>query len=288
MTSTFNIAHVAGDKIKIKKFDAHTRKDILLLLLMDISFLTLPREFIEPFQKDKIDVRFYLARLNSLQYPIRIFEEITGKNDKRWMEFVDRFSHFRREWFNLGENKYGMMMKYGKKAIDISFDMVESFSTYLKDNNIIQQNKKRISLKTRYIDSRYPTIFLDEWDKASAIELMEKIFDSSNILVSILPASLSAQLSVYSRCRGLISDHIRGSLQDHNWELSNTDNANRRIQLLNQHMEFIERNKKRCGWFFDFGYTPRISIFDYYSHEVSRYLNHYKLDKILSQAFSAK
>ena len=228
VTNIFDIIKVYGKELGIEDYEGESRLDSLLITINDQITESLYSGFEEISKRYAIDIRFAIARLNSLKYPYYILKEIyelTGNKltyENKYLEFVNTFSSYREQYFNM--NKVESNRKLITFLIQARKEIIPQI---ISDYRLIFEGKYQIS--EGYF-----------WDKKTR---------------RYLPKWLLHNYACYAETNGHISDFIRSSMRE---EISSLNNIygqgmrsllSQRIAILNQLAEFRIKNNICFGEF---------------------------------------
>jgi len=240
-----------GKKCKINKLSPKEINLVKISLLNDLIIRHYPRDFLSQSINKKINVRDSLLRLNSLRYTINTFESITKGKNKSWGAVTKKIEGLRKNWFKTKD--FDSLVKLNNEAVDITMEIIENFRDILLKNKLVKIN---YGDKLRYNGAKNKSLFVKDWNKDSALEIMKKKS------YSVLPLELAPQLIEYSRHNGKISSYIRKNLLGNlKYGLKHENIIKNRAEILNAQSLLAHRLKHSdFPAFFDFGYRSKSGI----------------------------
>lgn len=252
-----NFKLLYGNNIKINNLSSADEYYSKIALLNDIIIRHYPRDFVEQFVNQNINVRDTLLRLNSLKYSIRILESLTKEKNEEWDDKSRLIENLRKKWFKAKD--FSLLVSLNEAAIYIDMEMIEKFRIFLIKSGLIKINSDK---NLGYNGIKNKSLFIKNWNKEKALQEMYKIVEDKQKFYSILPIELSIQLVEYSKHDGLISDYIGKNISNNvNYQLKYKKNIEKRINILNKQAE-LAFNLKHSDFaaFFDLGYRNKSGI----------------------------
>ncbi len=251
-----NFVNVFGAKIKINKLSKIQDYFAKIALLNDIIIRHYPRDFLWQLVSREINVRDTLLRLNSLNYTIKILEDVANTKNSEWNRKMMLIKELRANWFK--NNNFELLISLNEDAVGISLEIIEEFKEFLFKKRIIEILAKD---EVQYNGIKNKSLFIKNWSKKEALNEMARSIKKQRFY-SALPIEFATQLIEYSKYYGLISNYIRSNIKgDVNYRLKYDAVIGERIRILNSQAELASRLKHSdFAAFFDFGYRQKKGI----------------------------
>ena len=244
--SLFNLIRLYGEDVRLQKSENISLLD--LAILIDLISFYWPREFLDLLTKKKhyaknlylrvlmtdilpckskyvIDTRNVLCRLNSMQYPLALYNRLTGKNIPKLEIPVKKAISLRNNWFKLDENRYDQLLLIIHEMINGIADLIAGVSDLVSKEKIVTQNLEPFCFKNFQGEIRFGA-------GGEEGELITK---------GILPNNLSINLRRFLGEKILLKDNYSHVLDE-------------RHNVLKNHIKFLNDNQIYYGEIFYYTY----------------------------------
>ena len=163
----------------------------------------------------------------------------------RWDAYMDTVFTMCDSWFDLGIERYRMLMDSLREGFCILLELIDELRRYFERARIVNLHvdKNAQSPEALLVSDRHITTFTSDWTPEGALQQMLDYRKSLGQFVTVLPASLSLQLYEYAKgkhpfaryvasCFG--ADGLSGNMERSyiSWE---------RAKVLNHYLEFKNR-----------------------------------------------
>jgi len=248
----FQLKNCFGRDIRIKKPGERTDNKYKLAIIHTIILLFLPRFFLRLLMKKKINTRQALVHIKTLRYTLLLFSAISnnpGCLTKRHKEYINNVESLRKNWFDLGREKYSMLFNLIKESVYISMDFIELYSDYLTKCCLVQDIEEiRKSNNIIFTGHGKYCFFLDKWDKEEVLDYLIRFYRKScihyRLALNILPLQMAAPLVQYSQGGSELSRYIRNNLAINGakWRLKDPSAYRRKMELMDSMIHFFKKN----------------------------------------------
>jgi hypothetical protein len=239
----FSMQHLWGERVSFDKPCGKEKEKFYLSMLLDICVKLYPRQFLEILSSRVMNVRKALISLKSLGYPLHIFFELTRKDIDGAAEFIESVQGLRSRWFNMNNDRYGVLIEKLKEAVRISLLLISGLNKFLEANLSVDPGLDRVEYRV----SRHHTLFVRDWDAEHALQKIIQILREKKIIISILPMPLSCQLLTYADCEGEAASFIKKHLRTSGersllfWAYGTTSRL--RMERFERHLHLMKRMK---------------------------------------------
>jgi hypothetical protein len=207
----YSLSRVYGKELTTVKLTKEQRRLLDIIILHDYIDIHWPQEFLRLFldrkimerggfhsyvindiarvfnitsKRGKLDlpVRVTFCRLNSLKYPLKMLEGITGKKYPESQSFVYEITSLRNAWLKMPDNKekYKLLIVLLKKSLSFSLWIIKEFDM------VLATLMKFEHPNWFFVEKDRTTLYVDDWDETAigkAIALHKKTAE----VVSVLP-----------------------------------------------------------------------------------------------------
>ncbi len=132
-TDVHNLAlythHVDFEYLYGKKLDTMEQelpREYLLIYTWKILFMSLLRNFYPVIFSKSIPVKQLLSHIYDIRYPILFLGRISSSNMSKYMDFLDRYSVFRKNWYSNPDTS--VLVAFLQEAIDLSWELIYLFT----------------------------------------------------------------------------------------------------------------------------------------------------------------
>jgi len=264
LTAVFNMKKVYGEDVDICQLEGAGQRLLTQILLNDIVVVALGHEYATYLDSNVLDVRLTLARMNSLKYPVNMFAALSGIRNENWEACIDDFAQIRSQWFELStQQRYEALGSCLHGAACLADELVNQLDDFNRKNNFFEIDKELRGFGTFRLGSNTLTFGNPADYKMDDIE-------TTTISGQILPVTFLLQLKEYTKENGPVSSFIRRNLRSrlaHTYSSPHRKLIMERINLVDTHISFLEKNRFMFGSMFNFGYQLSPC---FYTHLVKR------------------
>lgn len=215
--------------------------------LAGIFFTKMARDFLRSLTVRRLNIKGLLRVIYTLKFSVILENQITGiSSQNSWLEFSKQFDEFRQRWFEMGKNRYQKLIDSLIEATNISCQLVEEFSNFLREKNLIPnwpnpENKKFLGLFTGY---KFYTIFYDSrfLSPKQALKLNFDLNEKKRLRVLLFPSEFATYLWQLSQAsQGERSKYISENLflLKKKPQVLAPKEISCREKLLNQYIDFL-------------------------------------------------
>ncbi len=229
-----------------------------IVLMTDIIFRFLPQEYLITLLDRKIRIRWILAKLNVLKYPVHVLSKLCGMENSEWNKHIAEVDYLRKNWFVMDKKERRMdLIEKLKKSVYISMELIEHFANLLSNNRVLEIETDKLPGQIKYYGRFHKTIFTSYWNKETALRHMVDFYLRKNIILNLLPINVCWQLLEYLGYKGVISNYIRKNISVDIKAVIKADQIKmikERINLLNYQHTFLIKNGFYYGNYFNYGF----------------------------------
>ena len=249
---TDGLRPVAGHSFEVVIPSKDHLHQLKILLLADFVRSVWPWEFLELRQGRKLNVRMTLLRLNSFRQSVDMCREVR-KDPGFGEQYCSGLLSLRQDWFRTeGVARLKRLLELVEEAVSLGWQMVgkvvASLSELCPSPLPAGRTEVGAEITAEFANVNRYHVFADRWDSHLAETAFRSAFAKSGLRVHCLPTPIVWPLQEYARGNCLLSKRIRQNLHPDEARLPFLGDAiSKRTYLMNQHFNFIESHRVRCG-----------------------------------------
>ncbi len=203
---------VMGKKLNIQYPSTAEIRFFNISRVLDLLCSSFLRDFFLWETERSINTREALWKLKRLRRLIDVAKVILRKeNAPRWDTYMETVYTMCDHWFDMGIERYRMLMWTIREGLCILFNLISELRQYFDrarvvnlkiDPNINQPH-------SLIVTDKIATLFVDEWEEEKALEKMIWCREKLGQFISVLPASFSLQLYEYTKGHNSFSRYMK-------------------------------------------------------------------------------
>lgn len=203
---------VMGKKLNIQYPSTGEIRFFNISRVLDLLCSSFLQDFFLWETERNINTRESLWKLKRLRRLIDVAKVILRKdNAPRWDTYMETVYNMCDNWFEMGIERYRMLMWTVREGLCILFDLIDELNQYFErarvvnlklDPNINQPH-------ALIVTDRIATMFVEDWDANKALERMIWSKEKLGQFITVLPASFSLQLYEYTKGHNAFSRYVK-------------------------------------------------------------------------------
>jgi hypothetical protein len=160
----------------------------------------------------EVNTREALWKLKRLRRLIDLCKVILRKDQTpRWDHFMQTVFNMCDHWFEMGIERYRMLMWTLREGLCILFDLISELSQYFERARVVnlRLDPSAENAQGLIATEQIATLFDSRWQAENALERMIACNEHNGQYVSILPASFCLQLYEYAKGHNAFSRYIK-------------------------------------------------------------------------------
>lgn len=160
----------------------------------------------------EVNCRVALWRFKRLRRLLDLAKVILRKeNAPRWDHYMETVYKMCDNWFDMGIERYRMLMWTVREGMCIIFDLISELSSYFDRARVVnlKTDEKVSAPHALIVTDKVATHFTENWTAESALEKMIWYREKLGQFITLLPASFSLQLYEYSKGHNAFSRYIK-------------------------------------------------------------------------------
>lgn len=233
---------VMGKKLNIIRPSTGEERFFNISLVLDIICSGFLRDFFIWEVDRVVNTREALWKLKRLRRLVDLAKIILRKEETPWDTYMQTVHTMCDEWFNMGIERYRMLMWTIREGLCILFNIISELKDYFErarvvnlkiDPNVSNPNGLMVT-------DNIATYFIDGWTEESAFEKMIGYRERLGQFISVLPASFSMQLYEYSKGHNAFSRYIKScfSVEGVSGNMERSYISLERSKILNHYLNF--------------------------------------------------
>lgn len=170
------------------------------------------RDFFLWETRREVNTRESLWKLKRICRLLELTKIILRKEQApRWDGFISTVANMCDRWFDMGIERYRMLMWTIREGMCIQFDLIAELAKYFDRARVVNLKvDPGISNPQALIATdRIATLFTNDWNPESALEKMISCHEKLGQFISVLPASFCLQLYEYAKGHNAFSRYIK-------------------------------------------------------------------------------
>lgn len=160
----------------------------------------------------QIQTREALWTLKRLRRLVDLAKVILRKESApRWDAYMETVYQMCDNWFDMGVERYRLLMWSIREGLCILFNLISELSTYFDRARVVnlKLDPQVSNPHALIVTDKIATQFIDNWKAEDAFERMIWCYDKLGQFITLLPSSFSLQLYEYSKGHNAISRYIK-------------------------------------------------------------------------------
>jgi len=203
---------VMGRKIRLQQPGTSELRFFNISRVLDL----LSAGFLEDFHNWEVmrvvRTRDALWRLKRLRRLLDLTKVILRKeHTPRWDACMEAVYRMCDNWFDLGIERYRMLMESMREGFCIILDLIRELAAYFERAQVVNLKVEpgAPSPQALLVTERAVTVFVENWEPAMALQQMLDYHRQFNQFITVLPLSFSMQLYEYSKLNFAFSRYIK-------------------------------------------------------------------------------
>lgn len=248
---------VWGEEIEVEQPEADSLRALKFFMWANYFVNVAPNFYIKMLVDKKIRLRGSIAKLKALKYLASLLRDQNGSHQKyQW--FYDCVEQLREEWFNCDDraNKE-KLLNLLSHSVEVCCYLISRMNDCLETESIFRFLRNAVPDDVcGMIRKNNTTYFKEEYDPCEFFNRTIKDYKATGQYTQILPINLYRLLLHYLSVGGELAQHTRSQIigNPHTPIIDEQSLFFKRAQLLNQHLNFLDRNKITDGLSFNPGY----------------------------------
>ncbi|MFH1743738.1 MAG: hypothetical protein ABIH23_32435 [bacterium] len=159
-----------------------------------------------------VRTRDALWRLKRLRRLLDLTKVILRKeHTPRWDACMEAVYKMCDDWFDLGIERYRMLMESLREGFCIILDLIRELASYFERAQVVNLKMEADASAPQgvLVTERAVTVFVDNWEPATALQKMLDYHRQFNQFITVLPVSFSMQLYEYAKLNSAFSRYIK-------------------------------------------------------------------------------
>lgn len=203
---------VMGKKLNIQYPTAGEVRFFNISMVLDLLCNGFLRDFFIWEVDRQVNTREALWKLKRLRRLVDLVKMILRKEaTPRWDQYMDTVYTMCDHWFDMGIERYRMLMWTVREGLCILFDLIQELKLYFDRFRVVNL-KLDPNVGNPYallVSDKVVTYFVDNWEPSAALEKMIWCREKLGQFITVLPASFSMQLYEYTKGHNALSRYIK-------------------------------------------------------------------------------
>ncbi len=203
---------VMGKKLNISHPSAGEIRFFNISRVLDLLCSGFLRDFFLWEAEREINTREALWKLKRLRRLVDLAKVILRKeNTPRWDTYMETVYTMCDRWFEMGIERYRMLMWTLREGLCILFDLISELAQYFDRARVVNL-KIDPNVPTPnglIVTDQIATLFIDNWTPENALDKMIWYRQKIGQFITVLPASFSLQLYEYTKGHNAFSRYIK-------------------------------------------------------------------------------
>ena len=203
---------VMGRKITIQQPSSSELRFFNISRVLDL----LAAGFLEDLYKWEVirvvRTRDALWRLKRLRRLLDLTKVILRKERApRWDAYMEAVYNMCDTWFDMGIERYRVLMEALREGFCIILDLIKELSDYFERAQVVNLKTEPDAKAPQalLVTERAVTVFVDHWEPASALQQMLEYHRRFNQFITLLPLSFCMQLYEYAKLNFAFSRYVK-------------------------------------------------------------------------------
>jgi len=203
---------VMGRKINIQQPGTSELRFFNISRVLDL----LASGFLEDFYNweimREVRVRDALWRLKGLRRLLDLAKVILRKERApRWDAYMEAVYKMCDSWFDLGIERYRILMESLREGFCILLDLIKELCAYFDRAQVVNLKLEQGARPPQAVlaTEHAVTVFIDQWEPAKALQQMLDYQRQFNQFVTVLPISFAMQLYEYAKLNFAFSRYVK-------------------------------------------------------------------------------
>lgn len=191
----------------------------------------------------EINTREALWKLKRLRRLIDITKMILRKEQApRWDAYMEAVSYMCDHWFDMGIERYRVLMWTVREGLCILFDLINEMAQYFDRARVVnlKLDPNIAHPQAMVVTDKFATLFVSKWAPEEALEKMIWSNEKLGQYITVLPASFSMQLYEYAKGQHAFSRYIKScfSIEGISGNMERSYISLERAKILNHYLSF--------------------------------------------------
>jgi len=203
---------VMGKKLNIQYPSTGEIRFFNISRVLDLLCSSFLQDFFLWETEKNINTREALWKLKRLRRLIDVVKVILRKEQTpRWDMYMETVYNMCDHWFDMGIERYRMLMWTVREGLCILFDLISELNLYFDRARVVnlKLDEGINQPHALIVSDRIATLFVDEWLADKALEKMIWCKEKLGQFITVLPASFSLQLYEYTKGHNAFSRYIK-------------------------------------------------------------------------------
>ncbi|MBN2326898.1 MAG: hypothetical protein JXR73_07075 [Candidatus Omnitrophica bacterium] len=233
---------VMGQKLNIHESSQNEIRFSNISVVLDLLCSGFLRDFFLWEVDRRVNTREALWKLKRLRRLVTLAKSILKTDKPRWNKYMDTVHIMCEKWFDMGIERYRMLMWTVREGMCILFDIISDMKEYFErarvvnlrlDPNIAQKH-------ALVVTDKVATYFIDDWKVEEAFEKMIWCREKLGQFITVLPASFSLQLHEYTKGHNAFSRYVKScfAIEGMTGNMERSYISLERSKILNHYLNF--------------------------------------------------
>ena len=203
---------VMGKKIEVKYPSTGEIRFFNISRVLDLICSGFLKDFFLWETEREVNTRESLWKLKRLRRLVDLAKVILRKeNTPRWDTYMETVYTMCDHWFDMGIERYRMLMWSIREGICILFDIIHELNIYFERARVVNLKVDPMVPDSSglIVTDRIATNFVNNWKEERAFERMLWCYDNLGQFITILPLSFSLQLYEYAKGHNAFSKYVK-------------------------------------------------------------------------------
>ncbi len=203
---------VMGKKINIQTPSTGEVRFFHIARVLDLLTSGFLRDFVVWESDRDVNTREALWKLKRLRRLVDMAKIILRKNDTpRWDTYMQTVYSMCDTWFDMGIERYRMLMWTLREGLCILFDLIYELADYFERARIVnlKHDPSVENPNALIVTDQIATFFYEGWTKENALERMILFKDQLGQFITLLPSSFAMQIYEYAKGHNAFSRYIK-------------------------------------------------------------------------------
>jgi hypothetical protein len=233
---------VMGKKLAIQQPSQGEVRFFNISMVLDLLCSGFLRDFFIWEVERRVNTREALWRLKRLRRLVDLAKTILKKETPRWDKYMDTVHTMCDNWFEMGIERYRMLMWTVREGLCILFDIIADIKEYFERARVVNL-KIDPNINAQHalvVTDKVATYFTEDWKVEDAFEKMIWCREKLGQFITVLPASFSLQLYEYTKGHNAFSRYIKScfAVEGLSGNMERSYISLERSKILNHYLNF--------------------------------------------------
>ncbi|MDX9752349.1 MAG: hypothetical protein RBU29_00205 [bacterium] len=203
---------VMGKKIEVKYPPQGEIRFFNISRVLDLLCSGFLKDFFLWETQRDINTREALWKLKRLRRLVDLTKVILRKeNTPRWDTYMETVHTMCDNWFEMGIERYRMLMWSIREGVCILFDLIHELAEYFDRARVVnlKVDPQDSDSNALIVTDRIATHFVKDWTETDAFERMIWCYESLGQFITVLPLTFGMQLYEYAKGHNAFSRYIK-------------------------------------------------------------------------------